>query len=81
MEIDDQKSGDNGAKENEVIGYNDRVEATRFLGMLRLHRLDFLPTDLNDNIRLGTIDTCSATYIGETPEQDEVKGGWRTTRT
>ena len=87
MDIDDKKSGDDGEsgddgdKENEAIGYNDRTEATKFLHMLRLHKLDFLPTDLDDDVRLGTIDTCSATYNGDTPEQDEVKVGWRTWRT
>ena len=80
IEIDDKESGEDRDKENEVIRYDDRPEATRFLRMLRLHKLDFLPTNLDTDLLLGTIDTCSVSYCGETPEQDEVKGGWRTTR-
>jgi hypothetical protein len=76
MEIDDKESGEDGDKEDEVIGNSDRAEATRFLRMLRLHKLDYLPIDL----RLGTIDTVSLSHCGEAPEQDEVKGGWRRTR-
>jgi hypothetical protein len=76
MEVD-TKSGDDGDKEIEAIGDNDRTEATKFLRILKLHRLPFLPTDVNDDVRLGTIDLCSATYgSGDSPQGDEVAEAW-----
>jgi hypothetical protein len=81
MEIDDKESGEDGGKEDEVIGNSDRAEATRFLRLLRLQKLDYLPPDFEDGLRLGSIDNNSLTYCGETPEQDEVEAGWETTTT
>jgi hypothetical protein len=79
MEIVDKESEEDREDEDEVLGNSDRATATKYLRMLRYHN-DYLPSDLDSELRSITIDTLSLAFAGTPQMRKEVQEAWRRLR-